>query len=187
MLNNICRLFIACGAALIVTTTGSALAEDISISGRVHTNRDIPVHMIKITVYRNDREVRHVFTGEDGKYAVSVPNGTPVAVRFDTHWSLNNSADWHPSVVANVNATKDISVDRTLLRAGAGDEFNAFTTFVDALSGYEFGAFWEEEGEPKLYAQSAAPRLGTLRFRLPVLHEIQRKLQEHFLERARAP
>ena len=41
-------------------------------------------------------------------------------------------------MVANVSAMKDVAVDRVLLRVGHGD---GFTTLIDALSGYEFGAF----------------------------------------------
>ena len=44
-------------------------------------------------------------------------------------------------MVANVSAMKDVAVDRVLLRVGHGD---GFTTFIAALSGYEFGAFCEE-------------------------------------------
>jgi hypothetical protein len=186
MLANFVRLLAVWLATLLVFTTPS-LAEDISISGLVHTNRQKPIHMIKVTVYRGDRELRHVFTGADGRYTVSVPKGAPVALRFDTHWSLNNSEDWHPSVVANLDTAKDLGIDRTLLRAGEGDDINAYTTFIDALSGYQFGAFWEETGNPKLYAQSAVARLGKLKLPLPVLDEVQRKLQEHFRERARGP
>jgi hypothetical protein len=178
------RLLLVCAAMLLATAGSSAFAEDISISGVVRTNRDVPIHMIKVTIYRDDRELLHAFTGEDGKYKVAVPKGKPVTVRFDTHWSLTNARDWHPSVVANVEATKDQSVDRILLRVGHGDDF---TTFIDALSGYEFGAFWEEADPSKGYAESAVERLGMLKLRPNILIEAQRKLQDHFRERTRGP
>jgi hypothetical protein len=97
--------------------------ENVSVSGMVHSGDGTPIHMIKVTIYRDDREVDHVFTGEDGKYVASVAKGKPIAVRFDTHFSLNNAKDWHPSVVANVSAMKDVAVDRVLLRVGQGDGF----------------------------------------------------------------
>jgi hypothetical protein len=52
-----------------------------------------------VTIYREDREVAHAFTSEDGKYVMSVAKGKPITVRFDTHFSLNNAKDWHPSGV----------------------------------------------------------------------------------------
>jgi len=115
--------------------------EDVSVSGMVQTGDGAPIHMIKVTIYREDREVAHAFTGENGKYVMSVAKGKPITIRFDTHYSLNNAKEWHPSVVANVSAMKDVAVDRVLLRVGHGD---GFTTFIDALSGYEFGAFCED-------------------------------------------
>jgi hypothetical protein len=157
-------------------------AENVSISGMVQSGNGAPVHMIKVTIYRDDRELDHAFTGEDGKYAVSVATGKPVTVRFDTHFSLNNAKDWHPSVVANVSATKDVVVDRVLLRVGHGDDF---TTFIDALSGYEFGAFCEDRDPNKAYAQSAAERLGPMKLPIGILQEFQRRLADHFRERGR--
>ncbi len=41
--------------------------EEVSISGLVQTGDGAPVHMIKVTIYRDDREVAHAFTGENGK------------------------------------------------------------------------------------------------------------------------
>ena len=157
-------------------------AESASISGMVQSGNGVPIHMIKVTIYRDDREVDHAFTGEDGKYDVSVAKGKPVTVRFDTHFSLNNAKDWHPSVVANVSTTKDVVVDRVLLRVGHGDDF---TTFIDALSGYEFGAFCEDRDPNKAYAQSAAERLERMKLPIGILQEFQRKLADHFRERGR--
>ena len=157
-------------------------AESASISGMVQSGNGVPIHMIKATIYRDDREVDHAFTGEDGKYDVSVAKGKPVTVRFDTHFSLNNAKDWHPSVVANVSTTKDVVVDRVLLRVGHGDDF---TTFIDALSGYEFGAFCEDRDPNKAYAQSAAQRLGQMKLPIDILQEFQRRLADYFHERGR--
>jgi hypothetical protein len=54
-------------------------AESASISGMVQSGNGVPIHMIKVTIYRDDREVDHAFTGEDGKYDVSVAKGSPGA------------------------------------------------------------------------------------------------------------
>jgi hypothetical protein len=158
--------------------------EDVSVSGMVQSGDGAPIPMIKVTIYRDDREVTHAFTGEDGKYVVGVANGKPITIRFDTHYSANNAKDWHPSVVANVSAVKDVVLDRVLLRVGHGD---GFTTFIDALSGYEFGAFCEEREPNQAYAQSAAERLGPMKLPISILQEFQRKLADHFRERARGP
>ena len=158
--------------------------EDVSVSGMVQTGDGAPIHMIKVTIYREDREVAHAFTGENGKYVMSVAKGKPITIRFDTHYSLNNAKEWHPSVVANVSAMKDVAVDRVLLRVGHGD---GFTTFIDALSGYKFGAFCEEREPNQAYAQSAAERLGPMKLPISILQEFQRKLANHFRERAGGP
>ncbi len=158
--------------------------EDVSVSGMVQTGDGAPIYMIKVTIYREDREVAHAFTGENGKYVMSVAKGKPITIRFDTHYSLTNAKEWHPSVVANVSAMRDVAVDRVLLRVGHGD---SFTTFIDALSGYEFGAFCEEREPNQAYAQSAAERLGSMKLPISILQEFQRKLADHFRERARGP
>jgi hypothetical protein len=184
MCSKLSSLMLILGAALFVAAKSTAFAEEVSISGVVHSIDGAPIHMIEVTIYREDREVNHVFTGEDGKYAVSVPGGKPVTVRFDTHSSLTNANEWHPSVVANVEGTKNTTLDRTLLPVGAGEDF---ATFIDALSGYEFAAFWEEKEPDKAYAQSAAVRMGPMKLPTPVLQELQIRLQKHFSERANAP
>jgi hypothetical protein len=158
--------------------------EDVSVSGMVQSGDGAPIPMIKVTIYRDDREVAHAFTGEEGKYVMSVAKGKPITIRFDTHYSLNNAKDWHPSVVANVSAMKDVAVDRVLLRVGHGD---GFTGFIDALSGYEFAAYCEDRDPDKAYAQSAAERLGPMKLPITILQEFQRKLADHFRERARGP
>src|SRR5918994_4855876 len=92
--------------------------EDVSVSGMVQSGDGAPIPMIKVTIYRDDREVAHAFTGEEGKYVMSVAKGKPITIRFDTHYSLKNAKDWHPSVVANVSAMKDVAMDRVLMRVG---------------------------------------------------------------------
>jgi hypothetical protein len=58
--------------------------------------------------------------------------GEQNTVRFDTHYSLTNAGDRHPSVVANVDATHDIALNRFLFRVGTDE--GGQTGFVDALT-----------------------------------------------------
>src|SRR5436305_6101181 len=76
------------------------MAEDISIFGQVRGYDATPIAMIQVTVYRDSfesRELAHEYTDQEGKYRISVPPGTPITVRFDTHYSLTNAQEWHPS------------------------------------------------------------------------------------------
>ena len=81
------------------------MAEEITISGQVRGYDRAPIHMIQVTVYRDMQLVDHVYTDEEGKCRVSVPADEPITVHFDVHWSLTNAREWHPSVVAKIDAT----------------------------------------------------------------------------------
>lgn len=108
------------------------MAENITISGQLRSYDQTPIYMIKVTVCRDRHFVCHGYTNEEGRYEVSVPIGEPITVRFDTHYSLTNARDWHPSVVANVDATHDIVLNRFLFRVGT--DAGGRTGFVDALA-----------------------------------------------------
>jgi hypothetical protein len=59
--------------------------EDVSVSGMVQSGDGAPIPMIKVTIYRDDREVTHAFTGEDGKYVVGsrmVSRSRSVSIRI---------------------------------------------------------------------------------------------------------
>ena len=114
------------------------MAEVISISGQVRGFNEAPIHMIRVTVYR-DYEVTHEYTNEEGRYSISLPPDSPVTVRFDTHYSLTNARKWHPSVVANIEAKEDITLNRFLLEVG---HYGPDTVVVDALAAYQFSAVW---------------------------------------------
>jgi hypothetical protein len=157
------------------------MAEDISISGQVRGYNRTPIHMIKVTVYRDQQYVAHVYTNEEGKYEVSTSTGEPISIRFDTHWSLTNARDWHPSVVANVDATKDIVLDRILMRVGAVE---SETGAIDALTAYQFCAMWTAGDSEPQYAEYAAFRVSQIKFTIEVLLDVQNKLQEHFRKQA---
>jgi hypothetical protein len=107
------------------------------------------------------QNVAHVFTNEEGKYTISVPMGEPITVRFDTHHSMTNAGDWHPSVVANVDA-------------------------MHALAAYQFCAMWTTEGLEPEYAESAVRRLGPFKLTTRVLQDIRQVLQEHFVKQIKA-
>jgi hypothetical protein len=188
MCSKLSRLMLILGGVLFVAATSAAFAEEVSISGIVRSIIDgKPINMIQVTIYRyhEDRELTHVFTGEDGKYSVSFPDGKqPVIVRFDTHSTLTNANDWNPSVVVNVEATKNTTVDRSLLPVGAEV---GYAPDIDALNGYEFAAFWEITEPDKPYAQLAARRLGFMKLGTNVLEETRNRLAAFFSERAGAP
>jgi len=139
--------------------------------------------MIKVSVYRDTRLVDYGYTNEAGKYEVSVPTGAPITVCFDTHWSLNNARDWHPSVVANMEATKDIVLDRFLMRVGMGD---SETAAMDALAAYQFCATWTAREPNRAYAEYAALRVSQMKFVTEVLGDVQRTLEKHFRRQAQA-
>lgn len=141
-----------------------------------------PIFMIKVSVYSNLRLINKHYTDDEGKYSVEVPEGELISIKFDTHSTLNNAHDWHPSVVANLIYREGVSQDRYLLGTQQGlTEVAA----VDALCAYLFIARWNvADPEDDGWAQNAASRLTQLRLRSGVLHEVQRKLQDYFHEQA---
>jgi hypothetical protein len=159
------------------------MAENITISGQLRSYDLRPIFMIKVTVYRDRLNLAHVFTNEGGDYTISVPTGEPITIRFDTHYSITNAGDWHPSVVANVDATHDIVLDRFLFRVGT-DEAGQ-TGFVDALTAYQFCAMWTADGLEPEYAESAVRRLGPFKLTTGVLQDIRQVLQEHFVRQTK--
>jgi hypothetical protein len=161
----------------------SSLAETMAISGLVRGYDRTPIHMIEVTIYRDTRVVDRVYTDEEGKYEVSVPMGEPITVRFDTHWSLTNARAWHPSVVANLEATKDIALDRFLMRVGMGD---SETAAIDALTAYQFCAMWAAGDPNPAYGEYAALRISQMKFITPVLRDVQQTLEEHFRKQAQS-
>ena len=155
------------------------MAEVISISGQVRGFNEAPIHMIRVTVYR-DYEVTHEYTNEEGRYSISLPPDSPVTVRFDTHYSLTNARKWHPSVVANIEAKEDITLNRFLLEVG---HYGPDTVVVDALAAYQFSAVWNAGDSNTQYAEHAAARLGMMK--VPsVLDGIYTKIRDHFAEQA---
>jgi post-segregation antitoxin (ccd killing protein) len=154
--------------------------EDISIRGKVQEYDDKPIFNIKVSVYDDETLLTHGFTGEDGTYAITLPATKIVTVRFDTSTSLNNSRAWHPSVVANISAEKDVLLDRRLMGVGMG---LTETAAIDALHGYEFAALWikaEPAANQAAYAETAGARIGMLKLVTPVLRDMEQKLRDYF-------
>ena len=156
------------------------MAEDIEIYGQVRSYENAPIFMIKVSVYRDTKLLSHEYTNNDGRYWVRVSAGKSITVRFDTHPTLNNSRDWHPSVIARLEAGKDIMLDCLLVKVGAsGGE----AADVNALAAYEFSAMWTARGVDSgsdEYGKEAAARLSQMKFTDDVLLEIQRTLITHF-------
>jgi hypothetical protein len=158
------------------------MAEDFSIYGHVRSYEGTPIFMIKVSVYRDKQLVEHGYTNEEGKYALSVPAGEPVAVRFDTHPTLTNSREWHPSVIAHLEleGEKNIPLDRLLIKVGTTA---GVAPDIDALAAYEFAAMWtaaKNDSGWEEYGKEAAARLSMMKFTEDVLLEIQRTLITHF-------
>ena len=167
-----------------MAATGTGTAEQISMSGQVRGYDLKPIIRIKVTAYRDKQELAHAFTDAEGRYAIEVQAGKLMTIRFDTHPTLTNVNEWHPSVVANIEAKKDMSLDRFLMRAGFVD---SETAAVDALTGYQFAAMWANEPPDRAYAASASSRLGQIKFKSSILMEICDKLRDYFSQLARTP
>jgi hypothetical protein len=156
------------------------MAADFSIYGQVRSYEGTPIFEIEVSVYRGTRLVAHGFTDEEGRYRISVPAGEPIAVRFDTHPTLNNSRQWHPSVIAHLEGGKDIQLDRLLIKVGTTA---GVAPDIDALAAYEFAAMWtaaKVDSGSETYGKDAAARLSMLKLTEDVLLEIERKLIAHF-------
>jgi hypothetical protein len=159
------------------------MAAEISIRGQVRNYAGSPIFMIKVSVYRGARLVEHGYTDDEGYYSLSLPAGEPVTVRFDTHPTLNNSRMWHPSVFANLEATKEIVLNRSLLKVGVYSEIGGAEADIDALAAYQFAVLFTSQGVDsgsEEYGREAAARLGQIKYTNDVLLMIQRTLIEYF-------
>ncbi|GAA0268192.1 hypothetical protein GCM10010302_02400 [Streptomyces polychromogenes] len=136
---------------------------------------DEPIAMIKVSVYRPDLTlIDHVYTDEDGYYAVAVAAGEPVAVRFDTHHSLVNAEKWQPSAVVGVITDDTVPLDRRLVPVG---QFAETATGVDVLGGFLLASAVEEDAG---YAVSAAARLAQIKTNTTLLQGVQNLLLRYF-------
>jgi hypothetical protein len=164
------------------------MSETIEIIGQVKDLHDqAPAFMIKVSIYRDDKFVAKEYTNDDGKYGIhDIPVGAPITVLFDTHQTLNNAENWHPSVIANIEAKQNLELNHFVTRVGT---FLSDTAVVDALAAYQLCAVWLETQLPldseerREYAQHAAARLSRMKAPL-VLQEIQEKLRKFFEEQS---
>ena len=165
------------------------MSGEISIHGKVQGYDQKPIFTIQVSAWVEEnnslREVGHTYTNEDGMYELSVLPDTPISMRFDTHWSITNAIEWHPSVVANIDSKQDMILNRFLMRVGTT---SGFTAEIDALTAYQFCAMWTarkaDRESARRYAESAVSRLSQMKISLPVLDEFRSKLIEFFSKQA---
>lgn len=162
------------------------MSGEISIYGKIQGYDQEPIFMVQVSIWREDNfgpqyEADRTYTSEDGTYRLSVPSGTPITLRFDTHWSLTNSTEWHPSVVANIEAGHDVVFNRYLMHVGTTEGVMAE---IDALAAYQFCAVWTarqtDRESARKYAESTVSRLSQMKISLPELDEFRTKLIDFF-------
>lgn len=164
-------------------SAGSSAVGTITISGSVSDYGGAPINAIKVSVYRNTAFVDKAYTDGSGHYDVAVSQGEPVTVWFDTHPTLTNSREWHPSVVASLNAQQSFVLDRRLVRVG---ETGGDSADVDVLAAYQFATMFIEfdpGSTYSLYPASAAERISRLKLPTDVLRKIHSHVAEFFESR----
>src|SRR5215831_3839069 len=159
------------------------MAEKVTVHGIVSDASRKPLAMIRVLAIKEGREVERTYTNADGSYSVEVPKGL-TTLSFDTHGTLTNARDWHPSVVANIDTHVEgtyLRCDRVLMKGGtaASDE-----ACVDALTGYMFSLMWTARRPDRAYAEAAAARLSSMKMPMPELDTFRSQLRELFAKRA---
>jgi hypothetical protein len=159
------------------------VGEKVTIHGIVSDTSRTPIFMIRVLAIQEDREIERTYTNEDGSYSFEVPKGL-VTLSFDTHGTLTNTRDWHPSVVANIDTNVEgmyLRCDRVLMKVGTAESDVAC---VDALAGYMFSLMWTARLPDRAYAEAAAARLSSMKMPSPELDEFCNQLRELFAKRA---
>lgn len=159
------------------------MAEKVTVHGIVSNASRKPLAMIRVLAMQEGHEVKRTYTSDDGSYSFEVPKGL-TTLSFDTHGTLINARDWHPSVVANIDTNIEgmyLRCDRVLMQGGtaASDE-----ACVDALAGYMFSLMWTARLPDRDYAEAAAARLSSMKMPSAELDEFRSKLRELFAKRA---
>ncbi|MGB9927606.1 MAG: hypothetical protein ACPK85_04305 [Methanosarcina sp.] len=180
------------------------MTEEILIHGKVQGYDQKPIFMIQVSAWVEEnnafRQVDRTYTDEAGIYRLPVPKKGLVSIRFDTHWSLTNVNEWHPSVVSNIDtiiATDidtnigpgqdivDIVLNRYLMKVGTS---SGPTAEIDALTAYQFCAAWNARGidreTARKYSESAVSRLSQMKISMRELDEFRVKLLEFFSKQA---
>jgi hypothetical protein len=160
------------------------MPEKVTVHGIVSDASRKPLAMIRVLAIQDGREVERTFTSDDGRYSFDVPRGL-TTLSFDTHGTLTNARDWHPSVVANLDTNVEgmyLRCDRVLMKGGtAGSD----ETCVDALAGYMFSLMWTARRPDRAYAEAAEARLSSMKMPSPELDNIRGELRELFAKRVR--
>jgi hypothetical protein len=158
------------------------MAEKVTVHGIVSDASRKPLAMIRVLAIQEGREVERTYTSDDGSYSFEVPKGL-TTLSFDTHGTLTNARDWHPSVVANIDTNVEgmyLRCDRVLMKGGtaASDE-----ACVDSLAGYMFSLMWTTRLPDHAYAQAAKARLSSMKMPSE-LDQFRSQLLELFAKRA---
>jgi hypothetical protein len=159
------------------------MAEKVTVHGIVSDASRKPLAMIRVLAIQEGREVERTYTSDDGSYSFEVPKGL-TTLSFDTHGTLTNARDWHPSVVANIDTDVEgmyLRCDRVLMQGGTAESDEAC---VDALAGYMFSLMWTARLPDRAYAEAAAVRLSSMKMPSPELDEFRSQLRELFAKRA---
>ena len=159
------------------------MAEKVTVHGIVSDASRKPLAMIRVLAIQEGREVERTYTSDDGSYSFELPKGL-TTLSFDTHGTLTNARDWHPSVVANIDTNVEgmyLRCDRVLMKGGtaASDE-----ACVDALAGYMFSLMWATRLPDRAYAEAAEARLSSMKMPSPELDKFRSQLRELFAKRA---
>ena len=159
------------------------MAGSVRVHGLVTDASRKPLHMIRVLAIQGGHEVERAYTSDDGSYSFEVPRGL-MTLGFDTHGTLTNARDWHPSVVANIDTdieATDLRCDRVLMKGGtaASDE-----ACVDALAGYMFSLMWTARVPDRAYAEAAAARLSSMKMPSSELDQFRSQLRELFAKGA---
>jgi hypothetical protein len=158
------------------------MAEKVTVHGIVSDASRKPLAMIRVLAIQEGREVERTYTSDDGSYSFEVPKGL-TTLSFDTHGTLTNARDWHPSVVANIDTNVEgmyLRCDRVLMKGGTATSDEAC---VDALAGYMFSLMWTTRLPDRVYAQAAKARLSSMKMPSE-LDQFRSQLLELFAKRA---
>src|SRR5262245_14718944 len=103
------------------------MAESVTVHGTVSDAGRKPLRVIRVLAFQGGREVGRTYTNDAGSYSLEVPKGL-TTLSFDTHGTLVNAREWHPSVVTNVDTNVDgtsLRCDRVLMAYGTAESEEA--------------------------------------------------------------
>jgi hypothetical protein len=160
------------------------MAEKVTVHGIVSDASHKPLAMIRVLAFQEGREIERKYASTDGTYSFEIPRGL-TTLSFDTHGTLTNARDWHPSVVANIDTNVEgtyLRCDRVLMNVGSATSDDAC---VDALAGYMFSLMWTARLPDRAYAEAAEARVSSLKLPSLELDQFRSQMVELFGERAK--